>query len=75
MTLLERLRSATPADLSRDAADVLGLTPGDRFGMSADGLTVGGETVPFDLALAEFGRVFAPPEPPAPPPRITIADL
>lgn len=69
MTLLERLRSATPADLSRDAADVLGLRSGDVFRADRDGLTVGEETVPFAVAAAEFERVLGRPY------TLVIADL
>jgi hypothetical protein len=76
MTLLERIRSATPADLNRDAADVLGLRAGDAFRFSKDGLTVGGETVPGDVVLAEMLRVLGDPAPAEPAPsRIVIADL
>jgi hypothetical protein len=37
VTLLDRLRAATAADLDRDAADVLGLTPGTTFRASKTG--------------------------------------
>lgn len=78
MTLLDRLRAATPNDLDRDAADVLGLTTGTSFGIDRAGLTVGNETVPFDVAAAEFARVLQPPPfmpRDWPRSRITIADL
>lgn len=75
-TLLDRLRSATAGDLDRDAADVIGLRPGETFAVSRDGLRVGAETVPFGEALAEVLRVLdGRPEPAGPPPRIRILDL
>lgn len=85
-SLLDRLRAATPADLERSAAEVLGLRPGDAFRLSRDGLTVGAETVPLEAGLPEILRVLGPddedgqasvpvPVPPGPPPRLRIADL
>lgn len=74
MSLLEALRRATVEDFDRDLAVVLNMKPGDRFSISKDGLTVGNETVPYDVALAEILRVSQPPAPPAPS-RIVIRDL
>lgn len=55
MSVLDRIRSATPADDDRPLEEVLGLKPGDRFGWDEQNLTVGDETVPIAEVLRAMG--------------------
>jgi hypothetical protein len=72
MTLTDRLRSATRADLDRDLLEFLGHRPGQPVHLDRKKLAVGDDAVP----MAEVRAVASELLHTAPEPcRITIADL
>ena len=73
MNLLDKLRALSEQPDDTDLAAYLGLKPGDRFALTRDSLTVGGETVPMLAVRSAVGI----PEPAQAEPRriVTIGDL